>query len=206
MSTAALITLFHPIPSPPCQSHSLSHLKLLMLLLLLLINCRASCSAVSLCSHHPSVCPADTGVSQQVRGNLARFAHFLRPESPDPFNITEPQSSVASVTEDSWISAAVTSAVHPRIVQNSNVSTLNRSSSLQGRLKVTRSYFDKSRRTAQNDPTKSWTASLWSPYVIGQTIIFSSCFFLLLSSSFFHRLISPVGDWMSAILPHMVWP
>jgi len=26
---------------------------------------------------------------------------------------------------------------------------------------------------------------LWSPYVIGQTIIFSSCFFLLSSSSFF---------------------
>jgi len=26
---------------------------------------------------------------------------------------------------------------------------------------------------------------LWSPYVIGQTIIFSSCFFLLLSSSSF---------------------
>jgi len=26
---------------------------------------------------------------------------------------------------------------------------------------------------------------LWSPYVIGQTIIFSSCFFLSSSSSFF---------------------
>ena len=46
---------------------------------------------------------------------------------------------------------------------------------------------------------------LWSPYVIGHTIIFSSCgFFLLLS--FFPRLISAVGDWMYAILPHMVWP
>jgi len=47
---------------------------------------------------------------------------------------------------------------------------------------------------------------LWSPYVIGQTIIFSSCFFffffLLL---FFPRLISAVGDWMSTILRHMVW-
>ena len=31
----------------------------------------------------------------------------------------------------------------------------------------------------------------------------SSCFFLLL---FFPRLISAVGVWMSAILPHMVWP
>ena len=32
--------------------------------------------------------------------------------------------------------------------------------------------------------------------------------FLLLSSSssFFPRLISAVGDWMSTILPHMVWP
>ena len=27
-----------------------------------------------------------------------------------------------------------------------------------------------------------------------------------LSSSFFPRLISDVGDWMSTILPHMVWP
>ena len=44
---------------------------------------------------------------------------------------------------------------------------------------------------------------LWSPYVIGQTIIFSSCFFL---SSFFPHLISPVGDWMFTILWHMVWP
>ena len=34
-------------------------------------------------------------------------------------------------------------------------------------------------------------------------------FFVLLSSSFFFlipRLISSVGDWMSTILPHMVWP
>ena len=47
---------------------------------------------------------------------------------------------------------------------------------------------------------------LWSPYVIGQTIIFSSCFFffLLLSSSFFSHLISAVGDWMFTILWHMV--
>jgi len=28
----------------------------------------------------------------------------------------------------------------------------------------------------------------------------------LLSSFFFPCLISVVGDWMSAILPHMVWP
>jgi len=43
---------------------------------------------------------------------------------------------------------------------------------------------------------------LWSPYGIGQTIIFSSCGFFL--SSFFARLISAVADWMSAILPHMM--
>ena len=51
-----------------------------------------------------------------------------------------------------------------------------------------------------------FTCYLWSPYVIGQTIYI---FILFLSSSsffFFPRLISAVGDWMSAILPHMVWP
>ena len=46
---------------------------------------------------------------------------------------------------------------------------------------------------------------LWSPYGIGQTIIFLPCgFFYLLSV--FPRLISAVADWMSAVLPHMVWP
>ena len=30
--------------------------------------------------------------------------------------------------------------------------------------------------------------------------------FYLLLSFFIPRLISAVGDWMSAILPHMVWP
>jgi len=51
---------------------------------------------------------------------------------------------------------------------------------------------------------------LWSPYGIGQTIIFSSCgfffFFSFFLSFFFPRLISAVADWMSVILPHMVWP
>jgi len=47
-------------------------------------------------------------------------------------------------------------------------------------------------------------SSLWSPCVIGQTIIFLPCGFYL--SSFFSRLISAVGSWMSTILPHMVWP
>jgi len=50
--------------------------------------------------------------------------------------------------------------------------------------------------------------ALWSPYGIGQTIIYfhavvCSLFFL---SSFFPRRISAVADWMSAILRHMVWP
>ena len=48
---------------------------------------------------------------------------------------------------------------------------------------------------------------LWSPYGIGQTIIFLPCgFFFFFLLSFFPRLISAVADWMSAILPHMVWP
>jgi len=53
------------------------------------------------------------------------------------------------------------------------------------------------------------TTCLWSPYVIGRPYIFSCCglFFLLLLLSFcFPRLISAAADWMSAILPHMVWP
>jgi len=56
-----------------------------------------------------------------------------------------------------------------------------------------------------------YSVYLWSPYVIGQTIIFSSCDFfllllLLLLLSFFPRLISAAAGWMSTILPHMVWP
>jgi len=49
---------------------------------------------------------------------------------------------------------------------------------------------------------------LWSPYNRADHYIFAlwflSFFFFLLS--FFPRLISAVGDWMSTILPHMVWP
>ena len=49
--------------------------------------------------------------------------------------------------------------------------------------------------------------SLWSSYVIGQTIIFSCCcLFFFFFFFFFPRLISAAADWMSAILPHMVWP
>jgi len=44
--------------------------------------------------------------------------------------------------------------------------------------------------------------------IIGQAIIFLSCGFYLSFFFFFFLpcLISAVGDWMSTILPHMVWP
>jgi len=46
---------------------------------------------------------------------------------------------------------------------------------------------------------------LWPPYVIGQVIYIFILWFLHLS--FFPRLTSAVeGDWMSTILPHMMWP
>jgi len=47
-------------------------------------------------------------------------------------------------------------------------------------------------------------AALWNRagnYIFGLWFL---CFFFLLS--FFPRLISAVGDWMSTILPHMVCP
>jgi len=49
---------------------------------------------------------------------------------------------------------------------------------------------------------------LWSPYVIEQTIIFLPCdfYFSFFFLSFFLRLISAAVDWMSTILPHMMWP
>ena len=47
---------------------------------------------------------------------------------------------------------------------------------------------------------------LWSPYGIGQTIYIFMLWFVLSSSFFIPRLISAAADWMSAILPHMVWP
>ena len=51
-------------------------------------------------------------------------------------------------------------------------------------------------------------ALLWSPYRIGQTIIFSSCGFFLSSIYllFFPRLISVAAHWLSTILWHMMWP
>jgi len=45
---------------------------------------------------------------------------------------------------------------------------------------------------------------LWSPYGIGQTITFLPCGYFFLF--FIPRLISATTDWMSATLPHMVWP
>jgi len=47
---------------------------------------------------------------------------------------------------------------------------------------------------------------LWPPYGIGQAIIFLPCGFFYHVSIFFPCLISAVGDWMSTILPHMMWP
>ena len=48
-------------------------------------------------------------------------------------------------------------------------------------------------------------ALLWSPYGIGQTIIFLPCMWFLLSIFFFFSSPSLSGR-TSAILPHMVWP
>ena len=47
---------------------------------------------------------------------------------------------------------------------------------------------------------------LWPPCVADADIIFLPCGFFFPSSFFFPRLISAVAHWMSAILPHMVWP
>ena len=47
---------------------------------------------------------------------------------------------------------------------------------------------------------------LWLPYVIGRPYIFLCCGLFVFFFLFFPRLISAVGDWMSTLLPHMVWP
>jgi len=51
-------------------------------------------------------------------------------------------------------------------------------------------------------------SSLWSPYVIGQTIIFLPCSFFpsIFYLFFIPRVISAAADWMSTILLHMAWP
>ena len=52
---------------------------------------------------------------------------------------------------------------------------------------------------------RSWImAALWNR--AGQAIIFLSCSFFFFLSSFFPRIFSAVRDWMSTILPHMMWP
>ena len=59
----------------------------------------------------------------------------------------------------------------------------------------------------QSNIKKRNVTYLWPPSIADADIIFSSCgFFLLLSSSSFPRLISAVADWMSTILPNVVWP
>jgi len=53
----------------------------------------------------------------------------------------------------------------------------------------------------------NWWGFLWPPYVIGQAVYIFILLFVLSSFLFFFpRLISAVGDWMSAIHPHMVCP
>jgi len=48
---------------------------------------------------------------------------------------------------------------------------------------------------------------IWPPCVADADIIFLPCgFFLLFIFFFIPRLISAVADWMSTILPHMMWP
>ena len=65
-----------------------------------------------------------------------------------------------------------------------------------------RQHDDPQKRGVSDDPLLIMAAV----YAIGQAIIFLPCAFYLSSSFFFPRLISAVTDWMSTILPHMVWP
>jgi len=53
---------------------------------------------------------------------------------------------------------------------------------------------------------KNFTRFLWPPCVADADIIFLPCGFFLSFYFFIPRLISAVADWMSTILPHMVWP
>ena len=72
-------------------------------------------------------------------------------------------------------------------------------------------YKHQSDQTTSNcqktEKTCTSNSSLWPPYAIGQAIIFLPCgIFFCLLLLFFPRLISAVADWMSTILPHIVWP
>jgi len=54
----------------------------------------------------------------------------------------------------------------------------------------------------QSTDCKDRDDSLWPPCIADADIIFLPCGFFFLFS---RGLISAVGDWMSTILPHMVW-
>jgi len=62
------------------------------------------------------------------------------------------------------------------------------------------------RVTQSNCHGAKFSTFLWSPYGIGQNKYIFMLWFVLSSSFFFPRLISAAVDWMSAILPHVVWP
>ena len=52
-------------------------------------------------------------------------------------------------------------------------------------------------------------AALWNMadhYIFALWFLLSSSFFFFFILLYFPRLTSAVADWMSAILPHMMWP
>jgi len=62
------------------------------------------------------------------------------------------------------------------------------------------------RHVLESNELATWL--LYPPCVADADVIFlpRGFFFFFLLSFFFPRLISAVADWMSTILPHMVWP
>ena len=54
----------------------------------------------------------------------------------------------------------------------------------------------------------SFSLLIWSPLIMAALRIADADIFcpVISSNFFFPRLISAVADWMSTILPHMVWP
>jgi len=63
---------------------------------------------------------------------------------------------------------------------------------------------DKPKVASRVGSVKFGVVYLWPPCIADADTIFFPCGFYL--SSFFRRLISAVRDWMSTILPHMMWP
>ena len=60
-------------------------------------------------------------------------------------------------------------------------------------------------------PMPNLMVALWNRadhyiFILSFVLSSSSSSYSSSSSSFFPRLISSAADWMSAILPHMVWP